>query len=377
MKAILQNNFSASSDILRLAFELSKKTWKLGFSNGERFSSNSIDAGDWQTLMEKIAQAKKKFHLAADCQVISCYEAGRDGFWIHRALEAAGIENHVLDSASIEVNRRKRRAKTDGLDVKSLINILNRHLSGERGALHSIRIPLVEDEDLRRLGRERKRLVKERGAHSTRIKSLLFLHGIQLKKISDLPVLLPTARAAVVGYALPADLKRELEREYARYCLVDEQLKAVERTQQERLAAGETAAVRAVAALMRLKSLGPQSSWLLQMEFFNWRVFKNSKQIGGCSGFAPTPYDSGDSRREQGIGKNGSAWIRPMMIELGWQWLRHQPGSALSLWYEKRFAHGGKRMRKIGITALARKLLIALWRYLDQGVVPEGAVFKC
>jgi len=158
---------------------------------------------------------------------------------------------------------------------------------------------------------------------------------------------------------------------------VDEQLKEVERNQEERLAAGETAAVRAVAALMRLKSLGPQTSWILQMEFFNWRDFKNGKQIGRCAGFAPTPYDSGESRREQGTGKDGNAWIRPMTIELCWQWLRWQPRSALSLWYEKRFAHGGKRMRKIGITALARKLLIALWRYLDQGIVPEGAVFKC
>ena len=376
MKAILQNNHSASKEILRLAFELSAKTWKLGFSNGQRFSGCSIDAGDWPALMDKIAQTKKKLRLSADCAVISCYEAGRDGFWIHRALTAAGIENHVLDSAGIEVNRRKRRAKSDGLDVKALTNVLNRHCNDEPGALHSIHVPSVDDEDLRRLGRERKRLVKERGAHSTRIRSLLFLHGIRLKKVSDLLALLPIARAAVVGYALPPDLKRELEREYARYCLVDEQLRDVERTQQERLAVGDTQAVRDVAALMRLKSLGPQTSWTLEMEFFNWREFQNGKQIGSCAGFTPTPYDSGESRREQGIGKDGSAWIRPMMIELGWQWLRWQPGSALSRWYERRFAHGGKRMRKNGIVALARKLLIALWRYLDQGVVPEGAVFK-
>ncbi len=376
MKTVLQHKDNATNPVLYIAFELSNKKWKLGFSNGEKMRVKTIDAGDWKALQAEIELTKTKLHCAADCRVVSCYEAGRDGFWIHRALVAEGIENHVLDSASIEVNRRKRQAKTDRLDVGALLRLLIRYINGEKQALRAIRIPTIAEEDDRRLNRERERLLKERGSHSARMKSLLVAHGIRLNKMTDVPRLLPTAKAAVTGYELPADLKAELEREYERYELVDKQIRKLEQLQIDRAEADDIPAMRNIQHLRSLKGVGWQSSWILTMEFFNWRQFKNGKQVGACAGLTPTPYDSGDSTREQGISKAGNKRIRKLMVELSWLWLRYQPGSQLSQWFEKRFGSGGKRMRRIGIVALARKLLIALWRYLEHGVIPEGAVLK-
>ena len=376
MNAILQANDTALSSTLYMAMELSNRKWKLGFSNGEKNRIITIDAGDWPSLTAAIDLAKTKLYCAPDCHVVSCYEAGRDGFWIHRALTADGIENFVLDSASIEVSRRKKKVKTDRVDVIALLRLLMRYMNGEKEALHAIRIPTVEAEDQRRLNRERDRLIKERGAHSARIKSLLIVHGIRLEKMSDLPLLLPTAKAAVIGYDLPADLKAELEREYARYDLANKHIKKLEKLQIERTEAEGVPATRNIQHLRSLKGVGWQSSWILCMEFFNWREFKNAKQVGACAGLTPTPYDSGDSTREQGISKAGNKRVRKLMVELAWLWVRYQPGSKLTLWFQKRFGSGGKRMRRIGIVALARKLLIALWRYLETGVIPEGAILK-
>ena len=376
MNAILQTNDTALSSALYMAMELSNRKWKLGFSNGEKNRIITIDAGDWPALTAAIDLAKAKLYCAPDCHVVSCYEAGRDGFWIHSSLTADGIENYVLDSASIEVSRRKKKVKTDRVDVIALLRLLMRYMHGEKEALHAIRIPTVEAEDQRRLNRERDRLIKERGAHSARIKSLLVAHGIRLEKMSDLPLLLPTAKAAVIGYDLPADLKAELEREYARYDLTNKHIKKLEKLQIERTEAEGVPATRNIQHLRSLKGVGWQSSWILCMEFFNWREFKNAKQVGACAGLTPTPYDSGDSTREQGISKAGNKRVRKLMVELAWLWLRYQPDSKLSLWFQKRFGSGGKRMRRIGIVALARKLLIALWRYLETGVIPEGAILK-
>lgn len=376
MNAILQTKDTALGSVLYMAMELSNKKWKLGFSNGEKNRIITIDAGDWPALTAAIDLAKTKLYCTTGCRVVSCYEAGRDGFWIDRALTAEGIENNVLDSASIEVSRRKKRVKTDRVDVGALLRLLMRYVNGEKEALHAIRIPTVEEEDQRRLNRERDRLIKERGAHSARIKSLLVAHGIRLEKISDLPRLLPTAKAAVVGYDLPSDLKAELEREYERYKLVDQQIRKLEQLQIDRTEAEGVPATRNIQHLRSLKGVGWQTSWILNMEFFNWREFKNAKQVGACAGLTPTPYDSGDSTREQGISKAGNKRIRKLMVELSWLWLRYQPGSKLSRWFEEHFGSGGKRMRRIGIVALARKLLIALWRYLETGVIPEGAILK-
>jgi len=376
MKTVLQNKDSATHSILYMAMELSHSKWKLGFSNGEKMRVKTIDARNWESLLAEIELAKQKLSCASDSQVMSCYEAGRDGFWIHRALVAEGIENQVLDSASIEVNRRQKQVKTDRVDVIALLRLLMRYMSGEKQALHAIRIPTVAEEDDRRLNRERDRLLKERGAHSARIKSLLVAHGIVLEKISLLPVMIKGAKAAVIGYDIPPDLRSELIREYERYAQVNQQVKQLEKLQIERAEIEGLPATHNIQRLRNLRGVGWQSSWLLVMEFFNWRQFKNAKQVGACAGLTPTPYDSGNSTREQGISKAGNKRVRKMMVELAWLWLRYQPSSELSQWFEKRFGSGGKRMRRIGIVALARKLLVALWRYLEHGMIPQGAVLK-
>ena len=375
MAAVLNGKDNANEEILYMALELSNKKWKLGFSDGTKQRLVTIEAGDWLALHSQIERAKEKFKLAQACRVISCYEAGRDGFWIHRRLLEDGIENLVIDSSSIEVNRRKRRTKTDGVDVKGLLRLLLRYYGGEREVMSVVRVPTVEEEDQRRLHRERERLIKERGSHSARIKSLLVAHGLRLEIRSDFLEQLAAAQSGA-GYALGEELKAELRREYERYCLVHEQIKVLEAAQRARVEEPEGQAMAQIALLLQLKGVGQQSSWLLVMEFFCWRAFRNQRQLGSCAGLTPTPYSSGDSEREQGISKAGNRRVRQLMIELSWLWLRYQPHSALTQWFKTRFAHGGKRMRRIGIVAVARRLLIALWRYVEEGLVPEGAVFK-
>jgi len=376
MTAVLQNKDSANGTTLYMALELSNKKWKLGFSNGEKNRHTTIVAGDWIDLHKQMDLAKQKLRLQEDCRIVSCYEAGRDGFWIHRGLEAEGIENHVVDSSSIEVNRRKRRAKTDKVDVKALLRLLQRYWHGDREAMSVVRVPTVEEEDQRRLHRERIRLIKERGGHSARIKSLLVAHGIRLEIRTDFLERLEAAKGGSTGYELGSDLKAELRREYERYRMVHQQIKALEGEQQLRAEEEETEAMKQINQLLKLKGVGWQSSWILVMEFFSWRDFRNQRQLGACAGLTPTPYASGDSEREQGISKAGNRRVRSLMIELSWLWLRYQPNSTLTQWFQQRFAGGGKRMRRIGIVAMARKLLIALWRYVKEGLVPEGAVFK-
>lgn len=375
MTAILQRNISVLYQVLYMALELSDKKWKLGFSNGKKIRQVTIDAGDLEALHHQIALAKAKWKLDEWCVVRSCFEAGRDGFWLHRHLVGQGIDNVVVDSASIEVNRRQRRAKTDSVDVQALLRLLMRYWGGEQKVMSVVRVPSVEDEDRRRLSRERKRLLKEIDAHSARMKSLLIAHGIRLEIKADFPERVAGLTSAA-GYALGEDLKAELVREYQRYRLVVDHLKALEKEQRRRVEQAETGALRQVKQLMTLKGIGWHSSWPLSMEFFAWREFKNRRELGACAGLTPTPYSSGNSEREQGISKAGNRCIRSLMVELSWLWLRHQPASELSQWYQRRYAQGGKRMRRIGIVAMARKLLIALWRYLRDGVIPQGAVLK-
>lgn len=373
MTAVLQSKDIANGLVLYMAMELSNKQWKLGFSNGAKVRQVTIAAGDWVALREAIKRAKEKLKLSTDCRIYSCYEVGRDGFWIHRALREEGISNRVIDSSSIEVNRRKRRAKTDSVDVKALLRLLQRYLGGEREVMSVVRVPTVAEEDRRRLHRERERLLKERGAHSARIKALLVTQGIRISLRRDFVARLEHLKGAR-GDTLGEELKAELRREYERYQLANDQIKTLEAEQKRRAERADSQALRQINQLLLLKGVGWQSSWILVMEFFGWRAFSNRRELGACAGLTPTPYDSGDSRREQGISKAGNRRIRRLMVELSWLWLRHQPNSALSQWFGQRFAGGGKRLRRIGIVAMARKLLIALWRYVEQGVIPEGAV---
>jgi len=359
---------------LYIALELANKKWKISFGNGFKIRLKSIDAGDTQQFELELLKSKKHFGMPEDIPTYCCYEAGRDGFWIHRYLDTLGIHNLVVDSSSIEVNRRARRAKTDRLDAGKLLTMLLRYMNGETKAWSVLHVPGKEEEDARRLHRETERLKKERTSHTNRIKSLLALHGIRMVIRASFLKDIETVASWNREHLLPR-IKEEIIREYHRYDLVQQQLQALEQEKKEVLKAGGKSPER-VLKLQHLKGIGPVSSWELEYEFFGWREFKNSKQVGPAAGLVPTPYDSGDSKTEQGISKSGNRRVRALMIELAWSWLFHQPRSKISQWFMERYGKGGKRMRRVGIVAVARKLLIAVWRYLEQGIVPEGAVLK-
>jgi len=356
---------------LYVAFELGDRSWKLSLGDGVRAPSRcTVAAGDTAAVMTAIARAKVRCHLPADAAVRSCYEAGRDGFWLHRWLTAQGIVNLVVDSASIEVNRRRRRAKTDRLDSDKLLSMLMRYYGGERRVWAVARIPTPEQEDERRLHRELADLRKERTAHSNRIRSLLVLHNLRVEHIGG--------RAWTHWWAqnaaqLPPGVRTEIEREFERLALVAKQIKTLEAQQRREVRSG---AQPAIAQLSRLAAIGIGSAWTLVKELFGWRQFHNRRELAGCLGLAPTPYASGTSNVEQGISKAGNRRARWLMVELAWSWLRFQPASQLSQWFNQRFAAASKRMRRVGIVALARRLAIALWRYLEFGEIPPGATLK-
>jgi len=356
---------------LYVAFELGDRSWKLSLGDGVRAPSRcTVTAGDTAAVAMAIAKAKVRCHLAADAPVRSCYEAGRDGFWLHRWLSGQGIANLVVDAASIEVNRRARRAKTDRLDSDKLLSMLMRYYGGERRVWAIARIPTPEQEDERRVHRELGRLRQERTAHSGRIRSLLVLHNLRVERIGGRAWAHWWAQQA--GQLLPG-LRAEIEREFERLSLVARQIRTLEVQQERQVRSG---AQPAIAVLSRLAGIGTGGAWTLVKELFGWRQFHNRREVAGCLGLAPTPYSSGTSEVEQGISKAGNKRARWLMVELAWSWLRFQPASQLSQWFNERFAGGGKRVRRIGIVALARRLSIALWRYLEQGEIPLGATLK-
>lgn len=366
-----------NSEKLYLAFELSQSEWKLGFTTGlgQAPRINTIRGGNLKRLEEEIQKAKHKFELSETSQVISCYEAGRDGFWLHRYLHFNRIENMVVDSASIEVNRRARRAKTDKLDVEKLLTMLIRYDLGEKTVWKIIHVPTVEEEDWRHLHRELKTLKKERTQHINRIKGLLSGHGIKIKVQKDFLEQLEQIRKWD-GSPLPEHLQARLRRENERIEFVNQHIKQIEDQRQELLETCEQENMGQVRYLLKLRGIGIQSAWLFVMEFFSWRNFQNSKEVGALAGLTSTHHQSGSSQREQGISKAGNRYVRGMVIETAWCWLRYQPESELSQWYQRRFGDKGKRMRRTGIVALARRLLVSLWRYLETGELPEGAVLK-
>lgn len=382
---------------LLVSFELGLEEWKLGFAKD--LSSlkrvRVVAARDREAVRREIEQARAVLGLSARAPVVSCYEAGRDGFWLHRWLTSAGIENLVVDSSSIEVNRRQRRAKTDRIDAQKLVTMLARYRSGERGVWSVVRVPGEAAEDARHTHRGLGTLKKERTRQANRIKGLLMGQGVRIEQIGGDGFLrwLDTV-AQWDGSPLREGLKERVRLEHARWLVISEQLRAVQRTQRRQLRAAnaarraqseQSAAGRMIAGsraeatvlrLAELRGVGVPSAWVLVHEVFGWRTFANRREVGGFLGFTPTPYASGETRREQGISKAGNRTVKALMIELAWAWLRHQPQSALSRWYQTRFARGGTRMRKVGIVALGRKLLIALWRYVEFGVIPDDARLK-
>jgi transposase len=366
-----------TSEVLYLSFELGVSEWKLGFTRdlGIKPRVRVMPARDLNRLAREIAVAKQWFALPTTAAVRSCYEAGRDGFWLHRHLATVGIDNRVVDSASIEVNRRQRRVKSDRLDVRKLLGMLIRYHAGESKVWSVVRVPTVEEEDRRQLHRELRTVKKERTRVMNRMHGLLATQGIRVANSRDLGAFLERIRLWD-GSPLPVGLQARLRREWEHAKFLHEQIVELERERQHAIKHDRSQAVDKVRQLLRLRAIGSNGAWVYVNEFFGWRRFRNRKEVGAAAGLIPTHYQSGDSSREQGISKAGSRHIRAVAIEMAWCWLRYQPGSRLSRWYQARFGGGGTRARKIGIVAVARKLLIELWRFLEYGVIPEGAVLK-
>lgn len=363
---------------LYLTFELSNKNWKLGFSTGTSLRIRTIAAGDVTALQKELATTLTKWNLST-VQVVSLYEAGRDGFWLHRYLNSQGYCSYVVDPASILVNRRKRQIKTDRIDVKRLMQALMGYCRGDKHACKMVHVPDLSSEMHMRFTREIEQLKSEFRSHATRIGSLLKLHGLELGSYRDgwgkFPARLKSFKL-FDGSALPEQLQATLMREYDRMMLVREQLRELESTQRQQLETGTSKHSEQGRQLRKLKGIGLVGSTTLPSEFFAWRDFKNVKEVGACAGLVGCPFASGELEHEQGISKAGNRRVRGLMIELAWSWLRYQPQSELSQWFRRRFQEHGKRMKRKGIVALARKLLVALGKYLQYGLIPEGAQFK-
>ena len=373
--------FTEKQENLYLAFELSNSTWKLGFSvdPGQPVRERDCPAGNTEKLQKEIEAAKKRFNLSASAEVRSCYEAGRDGFWLHRYLTKNGIENLIVDSSSIEVNRRAKQTKTDRIDVKKLVSMLMRYYSGEKKLWSIVRVPTVEEEDRRHLHRELKGLKKERTRSINRIRGLLANQGVKVKLTQSGSSEWIEQIRLWDGTSLPKGLQTRIKREWAYIRYLNDQILAVEgdrRKELQRPDGEKERDVKQVEQLLSLRAIGINGAWVLVREFFGWRKFKNRREVGGLAGITGTPYNSGESGREQGISKAGNRHVRGIIVELAWAWLRYQPKSKLTCWYQRRFGNGTSRQRRIGIVALARRLLIDLWRYLEFGVLPEGAELK-
>ncbi len=368
-----------------VALELSRSTWlvtSLSPGNGEKMSKRTLEAGDTPGLMCLFADLKRKaaIRTGKTYPIVAIQEAGLDGFWIHRVLQNQGIESHVVDAASIAVPRRKRLAKTDKIDGEKLLRVLLAYQRGEPRVCSMVVPPSPEEEDARRLYREREVLIAERIAHVNRIKGLLFSQGI-----GDYEPMLCKRRARLEelrtgdGRGLPLRLKAQISRELDRLELLLVQIKAVEAERDALLAVagqdGLAGKPHPVAMMFELRGIGPDFATGVWLEGL-CRHFNNRRQVGAYAGLAGTPWQSGSIAREQGISKAGNPRLRTLMIQLAWLWLRHQPQSALARWFHAQGQRGQKKWRKVAIVALARKLLVALWKYVTHGVVIEGAVMK-
>jgi transposase len=368
---------TATTVSLLLAFELGERTWKLGFTigMGQRPRTRQVPAGALDRVWAEIAEAKTRFHLAADTPVISCYEAGRDGFWLHRALVAQRVANYVVDSSSIEVNRRARRTKSDRLDLGGLLTLLARYVAGDRRCWRVVRVPLDQDEDARHLHRTWEAVQHDRTRLINRLQGLLVTAGVRVKVSGDFL----TRIAAVRRWddtPLPAGVQARLTRTWVQLDFLTMQLAELEAARLALAPDPQTPTGHAVAQLQTLRAIGPIGAWVLTTEIFGWRQIRNGRQLGALVGLVPALYQSGETAHDLGISRAGNKHVRRLMVQLAWSWLRYQPTSALAQWYQQRFAGGGPRARRIGIVAVARKLLLALWRYLETGAVPAGAVLK-
>ena len=376
----IQTNLAA----IFVSLELSRTIWlvtSLSPGGGERMSKHSLQAGDVASLLVRFQDLKQKAltRTGKSFSIITIQEAGLDGFWLHRVLQSEGIESHVVDPASIATSRRRRRAKTDRIDGEALLRALLANKRGEPRVCAMVKVPTSEEEDRRRLCRERKVLIAERVEHVNRIKGLLFSQGVfgyePLRRDRRLRLgELTTGDSR----PLPTHLKTQISRELDRLELLLDHIKAVE-TERDALLSEQQAVAAAPAPvgrmLLDLKGIGAEFAAVLWMEGL-FRHFDNRRQLASYAGLAPTPWQSGSVDREQGVSKAGNHRLRTTLVQLAWLWLRHQPQSALALWFKERVNRDGGRRKKTTIVALARKLLVALWKYVTAGVVIEGAVMK-
>jgi len=371
MIAAVRSEVSVNEPVLHVAFELGKKSWKLGMTSGFGVAPivRTVVSSDWRAVEQALGIARRRFGLPAETRIVSCYEAGRDGFWIHRALLTRGIANRVVDSSSIDVKRRHRRMKTDRIDAVKLVHMLVRACAGEAAVWSEVHVPTLAVEAARHGSRERSALTQEQTRLVNQLRSWLATMGATL----------PKQRAAGwwqtvrdwAGAPLPVALQQRLARVHARLRLVADQIATLETEQAQRVA--RAPADSAVRRLVSLKGVATTSAAILIDEGLVWRAFTNRRQIGGLLGFAPLKYESGETSRDQGISRSGNDRLQATMVQLAWSWVHWQPHSVLTRWYLARFGTG-KRARKIGIVALARKLLIALWRWATAAVLPTGAV---
>jgi transposase len=366
-----------STPTLYLALELGQDKWLLACATqaAEKPRLRSLPARDLGRLADEIAKAKRRFRLPADAPVRTCYEAGRDGFWLHRALSSRGLDNVVVDASSIEVNRRHKRVKTDPVGAGKLLNLLCRYHGGERKVWSVVQVPAVADEDRRHLHRGLKDLQRQRTECSNRIQGLPASAGLTAEVNAQFRATLAALRDWS-GQPVPAGLQGRVLQEYAAWEALHRQERDAANEQERRLREGREPYLDQVRRLLGLKAIGVRGAGILVAELFAWRGLRNGKELGALVGLTPMPYASGRTEREQGISKAGNKHVRGLIVELAWLWLRWQPDSALSQWYQRRFGAGNKRARKVGIVALARKLLIASWRYVERGELPEGATEK-
>ena len=380
----------AEQNTLYVAIEISGRSWVVGVKSpvSEKIGLHSLGPADKEGLRELIEnqRAKAERTLDREVRVLCCYEAGYEGFWLARWLEEEmSIETVVLDPASLLVNRKAKQRKTDRIDARKMVRALLAHDRGDAAVLSRVRVPSVEEEDRKRLLRERRRLVKERTSLTNSIKGLLKLQGVfhldpRAKGFKEAFADVLTA----YGSPFPPRARQEILRLVERLSLVQRQIAAVEAERDAVVRQGESIqapvapdgsqerAAAKIATLTQLKGIGANDATLLEHEIF-YRDFRNRRELASWVGLTPTPWASGDTQRDQGIGRDGPAWIRALLIQMAWRWLRHQPDSALSKWFEERTAGARGRIRRTMIVAVARKLLIALWRFSETGLVPTGA----
>jgi transposase len=372
---VLESTASAS---LYVAFELGSSKWVMAFTTegtAQRPRVRQVTAGDLGAVDREVARAKVKLELAAAAPVRSCYEAGRDGFWLHRWLTGRGVSNVVVDSSSIEVNRRARRAKTDRLDAVRLLALLRRWTAGERRVWSVVHVPTPDAEAARHLTRELATVRVDRTRIRSRIQGLLATQGIRCALTRHFAARLADLRSGD-GRPLAPALAERLAREWTQLQAIEARLAALEAAQGRRITAAEDAVGRVAQQLCRLRGVGATSASLYSAELFATRTFSNPRQLGALIGLVPVPYRSDQRVRDQGISKAGRGELRRVSIQLAWCWLRWQPDSALAAWFAERFGRAGGRSRRIGIVAVARRLVIALWRFVEHGVIPTGAQLK-